>query len=491
MDTKRIIEVVFHQIKRRKLRKVSDEVIRGSLTELAQLIGCNRRNEEMENGDNDAATDDDDYCDDDDDNDNNDAGDNHHNYHNYGGNSGHHNLNPRVNNNSKDTIDITIDDLYKQMEARRMKHGENEEQEDDDDDSDDSSDNSGWKTVEGRKKGKVRQGNNNKSEETMPLHLSKVNKEGLRSKPDRAGPTMTTNESNKNMILPRDALSYPTGITIATSPRVNITPCDTATEGAICRTTDQQHITMSNDEQRATGTERTSRTTPVATRSKSMKRKIETNPENITKEPPKPRMSYENSSDSERMDVNASLDTNGSVYQDNKTIHNSTFKSCWNINLNENTETLVIADSNMRTIHRANIPKDWQLEVFPGMKLGHLANVINNLSLNSDNRLTHIVLCAGINERSRPWYNDPIQRDIKNSKKPSNDDRNQSSRLESPSIQTGTAKNKSTRAKSTNDSNPWEPRATWFHCSPQRRDSSRMESITTLQQQPRSGRESP
>lgn len=87
----------------------------------------------------------------------------------------------------------------------------------------------------------------------------------------------------------------------------------------------------------------------------------------------------------------AVITTEGTV-----TAHQGGAKKDWGITLKDGTEVLIVGDSNMR--YARHLPSQWEVHVFPGAYLSHVATIIENL--NPPNSLKSIVVAAGINNRT-------------------------------------------------------------------------------------------
>lgn len=81
-------------------------------------------------------------------------------------------------------------------------------------------------------------------------------------------------------------------------------------------------------------------------------------------------------------------------------IHVGISKPFWKVKVRPETETLVISDSNLKLVEAADIPENWQLDVFGGAKFGHVAQIIKNLGNKAPKR---IVTSVGINHRNHTY----------------------------------------------------------------------------------------
>jgi hypothetical protein len=80
----------------------------------------------------------------------------------------------------------------------------------------------------------------------------------------------------------------------------------------------------------------------------------------------------------------------------NITIHDNTHnKGTWALNMKTDAKILVLGDSNLRKIN--NIPDHWEVHVYPGVRLGHLAKLIDKGHIRSS--VTDVVIQVGINHR--------------------------------------------------------------------------------------------
>lgn len=87
------------------------------------------------------------------------------------------------------------------------------------------------------------------------------------------------------------------------------------------------------------------------------------------------------------------------------TVHDGP-KHDWRAEVRRNTEVLIIADSNMRTV--SGLPSNWEVQVFPGASLGHASQIIRKLQ--EPVNIKSIVVSMGIN--SRDWTQDLIEKHI-------------------------------------------------------------------------------
>lgn len=81
-----------------------------------------------------------------------------------------------------------------------------------------------------------------------------------------------------------------------------------------------------------------------------------------------------------------------------KTIHEAKNKTAWTIPiLHPDTRTLVIADSQFRNIQ--GLPESFEVHVFPGLRLSHAVNLLDNLRTKRNN-IQRIIMHVGINNRT-------------------------------------------------------------------------------------------
>ena len=73
----------------------------------------------------------------------------------------------------------------------------------------------------------------------------------------------------------------------------------------------------------------------------------------------------------------------------------------WTIQVKFNTRVLVISDSNFKRARR--LPKDWQVEVYPGAALTHIDNLARLAQKQNSTRLEKVILSVGINDRDNDW----------------------------------------------------------------------------------------
>lgn len=82
------------------------------------------------------------------------------------------------------------------------------------------------------------------------------------------------------------------------------------------------------------------------------------------------------------------------------TIHTET-KNSWKLGkVHQDTRTLVISDSQLRNIR--NLPNDWEIHVFPGATLSHVATIVDSLK-NLKSNVKQVVTHVGINNRACKW----------------------------------------------------------------------------------------
>lgn len=80
-----------------------------------------------------------------------------------------------------------------------------------------------------------------------------------------------------------------------------------------------------------------------------------------------------------------------------KTRHTDPIKADWKVKLNDETQVLIISDSNFKNLPEEDIPENWQVDIFPGANFATLANVIKKLP---SNKIEHLITSVGINNRT-------------------------------------------------------------------------------------------
>lgn len=81
-------------------------------------------------------------------------------------------------------------------------------------------------------------------------------------------------------------------------------------------------------------------------------------------------------------------------------------KSTWSLRPQLHTTMIVIADSNLK--RAVTLPGNWEVHVFPGMKLEHATRMVNQLN-NQVTRLKHVVISVGINNRACAYTTNNIE----------------------------------------------------------------------------------
>ena len=71
----------------------------------------------------------------------------------------------------------------------------------------------------------------------------------------------------------------------------------------------------------------------------------------------------------------------------------------WKLKLKAHTKTIVIADSNFR--YATELPKEWEIHVFPGLNIEQTTNLIKMSKLQQNKNLQNIIIHSGINNRRR------------------------------------------------------------------------------------------
>lgn len=85
-------------------------------------------------------------------------------------------------------------------------------------------------------------------------------------------------------------------------------------------------------------------------------------------------------------------------------VHDKEAKTTWAITrVRPGSQTLVIADSQFRYIR--NLPRDWEVHVFPGATLNHGARILENLGKNPRQNIKRIIVHIGINNKTWGWSN--------------------------------------------------------------------------------------
>jgi len=84
--------------------------------------------------------------------------------------------------------------------------------------------------------------------------------------------------------------------------------------------------------------------------------------------------------------------------------HLDKVKAHWSLNIKQQTQTVVIADSNFRMVKK--LPADWEVHVYPGMSLIQARNLVASSScLNTNRALKNIIVSVGINNRGWSFNN--------------------------------------------------------------------------------------
>lgn len=104
-----------------------------------------------------------------------------------------------------------------------------------------------------------------------------------------------------------------------------------------------------------------------------------------------------------RLSLPGNLDRTPNTARNPKVIvhPNTNDKQHWKLRMMDNVTTLIVTDSNFRHAEGLQIPVNWEIQVFPGAKIGHVTKLLDDATLRPS--LRQIVVAVGINNRAWAW----------------------------------------------------------------------------------------